>query len=153
MDLQPGESKTVTISLDFRSFAYYHPGHEQWITENGSFDLLIGSSSKDIRLTETVTLQSTLQLKSLLNRESTVRDWLEDPQGEKIFNETYQRLKEDMSTVFGNAEIESSTDIGMDMTGFMMEMPVMSLLQFQENALPMPAGEIVDSLLKKVHNN
>ncbi len=85
VDLQPGETKTVTISLDFRSFAYYHPGHEQWITENGSFDLLIGSSSKDIRLTETVILQSTLQLNSLLNRESTVRDWLEDPQGEKIF--------------------------------------------------------------------
>ncbi len=70
----------------------------------------------------------------------------------KYFDETYQRLKKDISTMFGNAEIES-TDIGMDMTGFMMEMPVMSLLQFQEKASSMPAGEIVDSLLKKVHNN
>jgi beta-glucosidase len=150
VDLQPGETKNVTISLDFRSFAYYHPGHEQWITENGSFDLLIGSSSRDIRLTETVTLESTLQLNSLLNRESTVRDWLEDPRGEKIFNETYQRMKKDMGAMFGAGEVESH-EIGMDMTGFLMEMPVMSLLQFQERVLPMPAGEIVDSLLKKVH--
>jgi len=25
VDLQPGETKTVTIQLDFRAFAYYHP--------------------------------------------------------------------------------------------------------------------------------
>lgn len=152
VDLQPGQTKTVTISLDFRSFAYYHPGYGQWITENGSFDLLIGASSKDIRLTETVTLQSTLQLKSILNRESTVRDWLEDPRGARIFQETYQLIKKEMNTMFGVEEIESREN-GMDMDGFIMEMPVMSLLQFQEKAFPKPADEIVDALLKTLHGN
>ncbi len=42
--------------MDFRSFADYHPGYQQWITEDGDFDILIGSSSVDIRCQKTVTL-------------------------------------------------------------------------------------------------
>ncbi|MFH1523351.1 MAG: glycoside hydrolase family 3 C-terminal domain-containing protein, partial [Chloroflexota bacterium] len=60
IELQPGETKVVTIPLDFRAFAYYHPTYKQWITEDGEFDILIGASSADIRFTQTVTLQSTL---------------------------------------------------------------------------------------------
>ena len=62
--LQPGETQTVSIDLDFRSFAYYHPGYQQWITEDGEFDILIGASSEDIRSTQTITLQSTQDLPS-----------------------------------------------------------------------------------------
>ncbi len=65
--LQPGETKTVTVELDFRAFAYYHPGYGQWITEDGAFDILIGASSADIRCVQTVTLKSTLELPCVLN--------------------------------------------------------------------------------------
>ena len=33
----------------------------------------------------------------------------------------------------------------------MLEMPLLSLLEFQESALPRPSVEIVDDLLKQVH--
>ena len=61
VELQPGETKTVSIQLDFRAFAYYHPEYKQWITEDGEFDILIAASAADIRHTLTVTLESTLQ--------------------------------------------------------------------------------------------
>jgi beta-glucosidase len=38
--------------------------------------------------------------------------------------------------------------IGMDPTGFMMEMPLLSLLQFREGGLPVSADAIVDALLQ-----
>ena len=69
VELQPGETKTVSLALDFRSFAYFHPAYKKWITEYGEFDILIGASVNDIRCTQTVTLQSTQELPSLLNRE------------------------------------------------------------------------------------
>ena len=69
VELQPGETKTVTVFLDFRAFAYYHPAYRQWITEDGEFDILIGASSTDIHCTSTVTLHSTLELPSILHRE------------------------------------------------------------------------------------
>jgi beta-glucosidase len=150
VDLKPGETKTVAVKLDFRSFAYYHPGHKAWITENGEFQILIGASSKDIRFTETVELESTRVLPSILNRESTIRSWLEDPRGGPIFEPVYQQILAGMAAMFG-AEKDEGADIGMDMTGFLMEMPLLSIFQFQEDALPAPAVDMVDMLLKTVH--
>ncbi len=92
VELQPGETKTVTVSLDFRAFAYYHPAYRQWITEDGEFDILIGASSADIRCTQTVTLQSTLELPSILNRDSTLREWTADPRGMNVLAPLFQQM-------------------------------------------------------------
>jgi beta-glucosidase len=147
--LQPGETKTVTFELTARDFAYYHPAYEQWVTESGEFDILIGASSADIRGSVTIMLLSTQELPCLLNRESTVREWLEDPRGWLVFEETYRQLMAQMGAMFG---IEAGTSaIGMDMTGFMLEMPLLSLLRFLEGALPMPAEDLVDGLLQRAH--
>ena len=153
--LQPGETKRVTVALDFRAFAYYHPAYRQWITEDGEFDILIGASAADIRCTLTVTLQSTLDLPCVLNRESTVGEWLEDKRGRVVFEPLFQQLMAQMGATFGGSEggETGSEGIGMDMTGFMMGMPLLSILVFQESTLPMPADDMVDALLAQVRGD
>jgi len=54
--LKPGESKTVTLTLDSGAFQFYNEAQKQWVLEPGKFDVLVGSSSRDIRLTGSVTL-------------------------------------------------------------------------------------------------
>jgi beta-glucosidase len=54
--LQPGQTKTVTLTLDQNAFQYYDEGKKQWVLEPGKFEVLVGSSSRDIRLTGSVTL-------------------------------------------------------------------------------------------------
>ncbi len=147
VELQPGETKTVTIELGFRAFAYYDPAYHQWVTEDGEFDILIGASSADIRATLAVTLQSTIELPCTLDRESTVRDWLNYRRGRPVFDPFMQQLQASLSAMFGG----SDSGIGMEMQGFILEMPLLSLLEFQEVALPRPAVEIVDDLLKQVY--
>jgi beta-glucosidase len=49
VDLAPGASQAVTFTLDERSFAFYDPYRHKWVVEVGEFDLLVGSSSQDIR--------------------------------------------------------------------------------------------------------
>ncbi|MDD6214474.1 MAG: glycoside hydrolase family 3 C-terminal domain-containing protein, partial [Firmicutes bacterium] len=49
--LNPGEEKTVSFKLDMRAFAYYNVCLRKWYTENGTYNILIGASSRDIRLT------------------------------------------------------------------------------------------------------
>jgi len=149
VELQPGETKTVTLQLDFRAFSYYHPRHKQWITENGDFDILVGASANDIRCQQTVTLQSTLNLPCLLNKESTIREWLDDPRGKIVFTPFFEKMKANMRQTLGSSEDEAS--IGMDMMGFMMDMPVTGILHFQENTLSKSPEEIVDELLLNVH--
>jgi beta-glucosidase len=48
--LESGEKKTLTMSLDTRSFAYYHPLDRLWALEGGTYHILVGSNSGDIRL-------------------------------------------------------------------------------------------------------
>jgi beta-glucosidase len=151
VELKPGETKTVKFSLDFRSFAYYDPAYKQWVTEDGDFDILIGSSSADICFSETVTLSSSATLPCLLNRDSTVRDWQNYPQFKEIFKPVYDLAARHMRSAMGSGG-EGDDFIGMDFTKFLLEMPLLSVLQFHEDKLPKPAHEIVDELLQQVHS-
>ncbi|RDI71538.1 beta-glucosidase [Halopelagius longus] len=56
--LSPGEETTVTFELDEEAFAFYHPDGG-WTVEAGAFDVLVGSSSRDIRLDEEIEVQAT----------------------------------------------------------------------------------------------
>jgi beta-glucosidase len=148
VELQPGETKTVTLALDFRAFAYYHPAYKQWITEDGEFDILIGASSADIRYVQTVTLQSTLELPSILNRESTLRDWMADPRGKHVSAPLFQQITTQMQAIFGEGE---GKEAGMDHMGFLMDMPLSDLLHFLGGVLTTPPEGMVDGLLAKVY--
>lgn len=54
--LLPGEEKEVELTLDDKAFAYYNVNKECWYTEKGEYKILIGSSSKDIRLEENISI-------------------------------------------------------------------------------------------------
>jgi beta-glucosidase len=58
VSLAPGQSKTVTVNLDRESFSYWDSYVDSWITPRGRIDLMVGSSSKDTRLTESVQVNS-----------------------------------------------------------------------------------------------
>lgn len=49
--LQPGETKELTFTLDDRAFAYWDAVAGQWTVEPGEFEIRVGASSRDIRLT------------------------------------------------------------------------------------------------------
>jgi beta-glucosidase len=56
VSLEPGQSQTVTFRLDQEAFWYYDPAKGGWQTEPGAFEILVGASSRDIRLRGTVEL-------------------------------------------------------------------------------------------------
>ena len=57
--LKAGESKAVTIPLDDKTFRYWNVATDRWEVEGGSYQLLVGASSADIRLTAAVTVAGT----------------------------------------------------------------------------------------------
>ena len=56
VELKPGETKTVNLTLDSRSFSYYDVGSKSWKVEPGEFGILVGDSSEDIALHGSVNL-------------------------------------------------------------------------------------------------
>jgi len=149
VSLQPGETKPVAIKLDFRAFAYYHPEYRQWITEDGDFDLLIASSADHIRHILAVTLKSTLDLPCILDRESTVREWMADPRGKAVLGPFYPQMEEQNRKTFGDDGAESS--MGLNMMDMVGDMPLVSVLMWQQGALPMHPEDFVDELLAQAH--
>ncbi len=57
--LQPGESQTVTIPLDDKAFRYWNAQTNRWEVEGGQYELRVGASSADIRLTAAVDIAGT----------------------------------------------------------------------------------------------
>jgi beta-glucosidase len=47
--LQPGESQTVSFTLDSAAMSYYDPAVHDWVAQPGRFTVLVGASSRDIR--------------------------------------------------------------------------------------------------------
>jgi beta-glucosidase len=146
--LQPGETKSAAIKLDFRAFAYYHPEYKQWITEGGDFDILIASSAADIRHTLGVTLESTLNLPCILDRESTIREWMANPRGKVALGPLYPQIEEQDRKKFGGGDENS---LGMDLMQMRGDMPLVSVLMWQQSAWPMHPEELVDGLLAQFH--
>ena len=57
--LEAGESKTVTLPLDDKVFRYWNTKTDSWEVEGGTYELRVGSSSADIRLTAAVEVNGT----------------------------------------------------------------------------------------------
>lgn len=53
--LEPGETKTVILTLNQQSLAYYDTTLHNWVAEPGNFTLQVGSSSRDMRLQGQIT--------------------------------------------------------------------------------------------------
>lgn len=61
INLQPGQKETVTFTLDRKDFAYYNPNIADDHVETGTYEILVGSSSRHIHHSASVFVQSTEQ--------------------------------------------------------------------------------------------
>jgi beta-glucosidase len=52
VSLKPGETKRIEIEIDESALAFFSAAKNSWVVEPGAFEVLIGSSSKDIKLTK-----------------------------------------------------------------------------------------------------
>src|SRR5512132_3096916 len=55
--LGPGQSRTVTVSLDRLSLSYWDSQADRWVTPAGQVAVLVGSSSRNIQLRGTLTIR------------------------------------------------------------------------------------------------
>ena len=52
--LKPGEEKKIEIMLDSRDFTYYDMKGHEFVVEPCEYEIQIGASSRDIRLSESI---------------------------------------------------------------------------------------------------
>ncbi|MBO6141409.1 MAG: glycoside hydrolase family 3 C-terminal domain-containing protein [Ruminococcus sp.] len=83
--LKAGESKRVVFKLDKRAFAYYNTEINDWYVEYGEFEILIGSSSADIRQKASVYVETDKVIPMHFDLDSLGGEVMSFPEGERIF--------------------------------------------------------------------
>jgi len=141
VSLAPGEEKTVTFTLDKRSFAYYSTELADWYAESGTFDVLIGKSSREIILSAAIEMESSVSLPFVYDDRTTYADVLnqmEDP----------SELLNLILGNFGNASAgEDTTGESRMLVEMIKGLPLHSIRSFAAFGLDLAK---VEALLKKV---
>ena len=118
VSLAPGESKSVTIALDDRAFAYWSERFDDWHVEGGTYTVEVGVSSRDIVSRIDVEIDDDGKIMNL-DEWSTFGEWLDDPIGAPIL----QHVLDDMGKEAGRPIIPDSALMVM----FLRSMPLRSL--------------------------
>ncbi len=140
VELQPGEEKSVIFTLDKRSFAYYNVDIKDWYVETGDFEILVGSSSRDIQLKETIKVNSTTKIKKRFTRNTPIGDLLEDPIGAFIFKQIMDQIKQNVPFLEG-------AETSPMMMAIFRYMPLRGLIPFSRGAF---TEEMLNELLAKL---
>ena len=76
-----------------------------------------------------------------------------NPRGKAVFAPFYPQVEAQSRKIFGGGDQHYGNEsaIGMDIMDMINDMPLVSVLMFQQSALTMPAEEMVDRLLMQVH--
>jgi beta-glucosidase len=85
VDLDPGETTAVAFTLTARDLSYWSTRLHDWALEGGEFELAVGASSRDLRLTTTLDIAAP-PLPSRLDGMSTLQEWLADPTGSALLH-------------------------------------------------------------------
>ncbi|GEL95332.1 glycoside hydrolase family 3 C-terminal domain-containing protein [Cellulomonas composti] len=86
--LEPDESHRVELTLDARALSFWHPALGRWVVEGGEFVVEAASSSRDLRLSATVHVDSE-PIVLPLTRWSTIHEWVSHPTGHPILRDAF----------------------------------------------------------------
>lgn len=91
--LEPGETKTATVVLDERAFAYYVPHLKRYAVESGTFSVLVGASSADIRLKGEIMFESADEVRLPLGMYNTLGEFYEDDRYCEVTRQIFDKLQ------------------------------------------------------------
>ncbi len=115
VSLKPGETRRVVFNLDKRAFAYYETAISDWFVEYGEFEILIGASSRDIRLSKPVYVNTDAKLPVQFDLNSTVGDMMSCDEGKAVFGEYIDKFCEGMLQSNGDGLGEASREMAVSM--------------------------------------
>lgn len=122
ISLEPNETKIVTFTLSKRDFAYYETRISDWYVSTGNYRLLVGASSRDIRLQKTIFIESTKNLPFETTANTTFGDLMKHPELNTVISGLLEAMGEE------SEEGAISKDMKLAM---IYDMPIRALRSFQ----------------------
>lgn len=152
IELEPGESKEVKFTLDRRAFAFYSTKTHDWFVESGDFEIMIGKSSRDIVLTETVHVESEDKMPYVCTANSTIGDLLQIECARKYMNRLVDAYAKAMQTDSDGSEMGESTKLMMEHQ--LRDNPLRVMVSFSDGAIThKDIEEIINNINMELNKN
>ena len=149
--LAPGEEKVATFKLSKRDFAYYDTDLHEWNVRSGKFCVLVGGSSRDLPLQETIEVQTTTQIVyAKLTRNSMLKDFQNHPKGKAFYPQLLEASGMDIPSESDALSPEAAAEkrkLRMFVMAFLDEMLVKKLPAISEGRF---TDEQLDEILQQV---
>lgn len=94
VSLKPGESVRVEFTLDKRSFAYYDTALGDWYAPSGTYEIQVGSSSRDIKAVAPVVFKTTVSIPVEIGPNTTIGDLLGNKKTRKVIKAFLSKVME-----------------------------------------------------------
>ena len=143
--LEPGETKTVELSVDARSLSWYSEALGGWYAAPGRYELLVGHSSRDIRGKAAVMFQTGKLLPFHVDENTTVGELLADARTAPILQELLEKRK-------GFLKKEESSDAAREAitTEMISRMVENAPLRMVQDFMKLP-GEVMAALIERLN--
>lgn len=129
--LEPGETKTVTVELDKRSFAYWDVESHDWLVEEGKYQIIIGKSAEEKILVADVAVSPVKTPRKVFHLNSTIGEVLADKHAGPLFEQMMGKTFVEYTEAQQVTENSRSDAVNAEMMHAMMEgMPLRQLLSF-----------------------
>lgn len=126
IELEPGETGTVSFKLDNRSFQWYNTEIGDWYAADGKYVIEIAKSSRDIVFEQEISLTGSFQIPPKIDRDVQLGELLAYDKTRKFTMETFAKSQ----TQFSGTDDEADAKID-EMTKAMLEyMPIRTLRSF-----------------------
>ena len=103
LSLKPGETKTAVMVLDDRAFSWYAEALGDWYAAPGAYEIAVGASSRDLRLSASVRYETQRRLPLRITPNTPVGELLENEKARPFA----MRIIERMSDIFDIGEPSS----------------------------------------------
>lgn len=143
IELAPGEKQQIVFELEERDFAYYNTKYNRWVAESGYFQIALGSSSRDIRITERLYCDFGKEEVSF-HKFSLVSDWINDPTAKSVLEECLNEM---------NQHVVEKIYLNEEFIGFWEDCPVIKILQMygQTWMVDRSPDGIIEELISRVY--
>jgi beta-glucosidase len=92
IEIEPGQTEVYSINIEPERFAYYHDAHDRWVIESGDYEVLVGASVEDIRITLPFSLRTGTLPRVTYTLGHTLGDIYQDEQGRVVVDFLFRQL-------------------------------------------------------------
>ncbi|MET7419603.1 glycoside hydrolase family 3 C-terminal domain-containing protein [Dactylosporangium sp. NPDC005555] len=131
-----GTTVAVDLTIARDDLAYWDTRVSRWVVEGGEYQIEIGASSRDLRVTATATVEGD-EVRVPLTGESTIAEWLSDPRGAQALGEVFASL----AAGGGESGVMAHTVADPEMLTLMGSLPLARLAVFAGEAFSPAAIE------------